>query len=91
MSMSAYEDGISPEMASIIGPCVAAVIDYTNHRGERRERTILPKYWRMEANQWHRTLGWICYAVDLDDGREKGFAMSGIHSWIDRQLPPERP
>lgn len=64
------------------------IIDYTNHRGERRERRIRPTglIWHPEGTEWHKGPQWILWAVDLEPtGSEprpvKGFAMTGIHSW----------
>lgn len=64
----------------------AVIIDYTNHRGERRERRILPQslLWYPEGTEWHQGPQWILWAVDLEEYEtkpNKGFAMSGIHGW----------
>lgn len=58
------------------------VIDYTNWRGERRERTIEPiqRGIVLDSNQYHPERQWLLHAYD-EDGKVKTFAMSGIHSW----------
>jgi len=56
------------------------IIDYTNWRGVRAERTVEPLRWEFMKTAWHPEIQWIMTAVD-EDGKVKGFAMSGIHSW----------
>jgi hypothetical protein len=58
------------------------VIDYTNWRGERRLRTIIPTGAIDFADtQWHPTRQWLLQALDPEDGKVKMFALSDIHSW----------
>ena len=68
------------------------VIDYTNHRGERKQRWIKPLaiLWYPDGTEWHSGPQWILWAVDQEDERRliKGFAMSGIHGWKDGQERP---
>lgn len=56
-------------------------IDYTNWRGERRTRKIIPLCIKFEANKWHRIPQWLLLAIDMETTGEKTFALSGIHSW----------
>ena len=56
-------------------------IDYTNHRGERSIRRILPIEISFENNEWHHTTQWILYAVDMDRGEERTFALANVHEW----------
>ena len=56
-------------------------IDYTNWRGERRERDVLPHSIVFEATRWHPEPQWLLRAVDLEDYVPKEFAMKDIHSW----------
>ena|ERR1017187_10076700 len=60
----------------------AVVIDYTNHRGERRNRRIQPTG-RMahHSNEWHTTPQWLLEARDLDIDAIRWFAMVDIHAW----------
>lgn len=59
----------------------AVEIDYTNWRGERSRRRVLPLSWRFGSNEWHTTDQWLMTAHDLEKDAEREFAMSGIHSW----------
>lgn len=60
------------------------IIDYTNWRGERRERLVEPllaepMVWG--KSEWHPEDQWLLQAMDMKDGVVKQWAMSGIHSW----------
>lgn len=57
------------------------VIDYTNWKGVRRERSVFPLGMEFAATQWHPEPQWLVLALDLEDGEEKRFAMKDIHSW----------
>lgn len=57
------------------------LIDYTNHRGDRDIRRIVPqRLWFGEA-EWHPGKQWILDAWDMDRGAIRSFAMTGVHSW----------
>lgn len=56
-------------------------IDYTNYRGERRERIIAPLELRFEPTERHPEPQWILYAIDREAGAWRGFAMKDVHSW----------
>jgi len=61
------------------------LIDYTNWRFERRKRCIYPLSIRFGTSKWHPQPQWLLTATDMDDGgKQKEFAMSGIHSWENR-------
>jgi hypothetical protein len=58
------------------------LIDYTNHRGERRWRRIKPfGPIRFGSTTWHREPQWILPALDLDVEANREFAMKDIHGW----------
>lgn len=59
----------------------AVIIDYTNYRGERSFRTILPQriYWG--STEWHTRDQWLLEAMDLEKGVPRTFAMKDIHTW----------
>lgn len=59
----------------------AVVIDYTNWRGERSTRRIIPKQLLFQATTWHPDEQWLIRALDLDKGEARLFALSGVHSW----------
>lgn len=59
------------------------VIDYTNWRGERRERTItvsIAQPMVFGKTKWHPEDQWLLQAYD-ENGVVKLWAMSGIHGW----------
>lgn len=60
------------------------LIDYTNHAGERQQRTIVPD---MAGNffgssPWHPEEQWLLNAFDVGKGAERTFAMKDIHGWL---------
>jgi hypothetical protein len=66
------------ELANIAPPLT---IDYTNWRGERRVRDILPLRIFFGSNEWHKEPQWLLEAVDPEDGKTKTFAFAGIHGF----------
>lgn len=58
-------------------------IDYTNWRGERRKRDVLPMsiYWG--STSYHPKNQWLLRAIDLESSSKslKVFALNDIHSW----------
>ncbi len=57
-------------------------IDYTNYRGERRLRKILPLRIIFGENPYHKDgEQWFVTAVDLETEQIRTFAMKDIHSW----------
>lgn len=63
------------------------IVDYTNHRGERRERTIDPIFFAFTSSPWHPEPQWILDAIDVERNETRSFALSGIHGW--RPAPEE--
>lgn len=56
-------------------------LDYTNHRGERRTRRVLPaKIW-FGSTEFHPEPQWLLQAYDLEKGKDRDFAIKGIHGW----------
>lgn len=66
----------------------AVVIDYTNYRGERGFRRVLPLRWEFSETEWHPGKQWIMWARDVDKGVVRAFAMDCIHSW-NREVGPD--
>jgi hypothetical protein len=66
-------------------PCASTsgqvVIDYTNWKGERSTRTIIPIGLRFGASEWHADEQWLLEAHDVERGVTRTFAMVSIHSW----------
>lgn len=56
-------------------------IDYTNWRGERSVRRVVPERIQWTANKWHRELQWLLRAWDEEKRDFRDFAMKDIHSW----------
>jgi predicted DNA-binding transcriptional regulator YafY len=57
------------------------IIDYTNWKGERRERRIQPYSIDFCAEPMHPEPQWVLYAFDLEKKEYRSFAMKDIHSW----------
>jgi predicted DNA-binding transcriptional regulator YafY len=56
-------------------------IDYTNHRGERSIRRIIPIRIAFTTSQWHEGEQYFCIAWDVEKKADRYFAMEQIHSW----------
>ena len=63
----------------------AVIIDYTNWRGERRERKIVPQYIVFGSTEYHPGQQWLLVAHDIEKGARRTFAMDGIHSWCNTE------
>ena len=61
-----------------------AAIDYTNHRGERRWRVILPHNIAYTESPWHKDDGsqWVLHATDVEKNETRDFPMKHIHRWL---------
>lgn len=57
------------------------LIDYTNHRGERAERQIIPIRIFFSYTDWHPEEQWLLAAWDVDKKADRLFALKNIHSW----------
>ena len=57
------------------------LIDYTNHRGERRIRRIHPQCIFFSENDYHDGPQWFLSAFDLDREDFRHFALKDIHEW----------
>lgn len=60
-------------------------IDYTNWKGERSIRKIVPRQLFEGKNEWHPELQWLVLALDLDKQADRNFAMKDIHSWTNKE------
>lgn len=76
MNLALAHDTIAPKAERVR-------IDYTNWRGERRERIIKPIRIEWTRNEWHRDPQWVLWANDMEDPtlKIKTFALAGIHSF----------
>lgn len=58
------------------------LIDYTNWKGERRKRVIVPRYLRFGTSPQHDQIPqWLLEAVDIEKG-PRTFALTCIHSAV---------
>jgi predicted DNA-binding transcriptional regulator YafY len=62
-------------------PELMVEIDYTNWRGERSTRRVVPVRLRFGANEWHWEPQWLLDAWDTGKGAARTLAVAGIHSW----------
>jgi predicted DNA-binding transcriptional regulator YafY len=60
-------------------------IDYTNWRGERGIRKIIPQALEWKSTSYHPNPQWLMRAFDCDKGAIREFAMADIHR-ISREL-----
>lgn len=60
-------------------------IDYTNWRGERSKRRILPQRVVWENNEWHPDTQWLLEAIDIEKREARTFALANIHSWVPKK------
>ncbi len=56
-------------------------IDYTNWRGERGLRRIVPMSIEWANNEWHPETQWLLEALDVDKRQSRTFALANVHSW----------
>jgi hypothetical protein len=66
-------------------------IDYTNHRGKRAYRLIVPRGIYFGLSEWHPEPQWLLDAHDFDKGKDRTFALAGIHGWEDSGLALSNP
>lgn len=62
-------------------------IVYTNYRGVRAHRRILPQQIWFGKNQWHPQDQWLLEAFDLGKQAIRTFSMKNIHSWRPDAMP----
>jgi hypothetical protein len=67
---------------------MVVLIDYTNHRGERAIRRIIPVSIRYATSEWHTRPQWLLIAFDLDKRAHRSFALKDVHSWKDGDEVP---
>ena len=55
-------------------------LDYTNWKGERRLRRVLPHELWYGTTNYHPTPQWFIRAIDLEKNAMRDFALRDIHS-----------
>lgn len=56
---------------------------YENHRGELRERLIIPGEVHFGSSEWHPEKQWLLDALDVEKNARRTFAFSGFRSPVD--------
>lgn len=67
-----------------------AWIDYTNHRGERSWRNVIPAHIECRESEWHPGRQWLLVAFDVDKRAVREFALASIHKWQAEPPSPEQ-
>jgi predicted DNA-binding transcriptional regulator YafY len=57
----------------------AVQLDYTNWKGERRWRRVLPQSLWYGTTSYHPTPQWFIRAVDLEKNAVRDFAVKDLH------------
>jgi predicted DNA-binding transcriptional regulator YafY len=60
-----------------------AKIDYTNYRGERGERVVIPQDIWHGSTEFHPTPQWLMTAWDVEKHAMRTFALKDVHKWTD--------
>jgi len=61
------------------------LLDYTNYRGERAIRRVIPQAFGWFKTEFHPEDQWMMRAYDLDKKVDRIYAMKDIHSWKPEQ------
>lgn len=60
----------------------AVTLDYTNHKGERGVRKVVPLNIFFGTSEWHPgPAQWFMNVLDLDRSAARVYAMKDIHHW----------
>lgn len=59
----------------------AVLIDYTNYKGRRYVRRILPLQLLFQSTPHHPEPQWLVKAYDYEKRAKRSFALKDIHSW----------
>ena len=60
------------------------IIDYTNWKGERRNRRIIPHYpIYTRLPPYYPDRQWLLFALDVEKGEMRHFSFQRIHSWTE--------
>jgi predicted DNA-binding transcriptional regulator YafY len=54
---------------------------YTNWKGKKAWRTILPIELTFSSNEWHKEKQWIIKAIDKEKNQERTFTCKDIEAW----------
>ncbi len=56
-------------------------IVYTNWKGEKSKRHIIPKKIYFGSTSWHPEEQWLLLAFDIDKQEDRNFAIKDIEKW----------
>jgi hypothetical protein len=56
---------------------------YTNWRGEKAWRNIIPIEIWFGSTKWHEEKQWLLKALDVEKAAERDFALKDVESWLD--------
>jgi len=56
---------------------------YTNWKGEKRVRNIIPEKIWFGKTEWHPEEGWLLRAYDIDKKDYRDYDLSHIHKWYE--------
>lgn len=56
------------------------VLDYTNYKGDRKKRAVIPLKVRFESNNEYHGVSWILEAYDVNKRRVRSFDIKQIHN-----------
>ena len=77
--------------ATVVEPAVdagkAVTILYTNYRGERGKRFIVPRSIWFGCTEWHPENQWLLEAYDLDKQALRSFALQDLEMWAQEPAP----
>lgn len=68
-------NGKSAPIQDAYNPAKPLIADYTNWRGETRQRSILPRSLRYGATEWHKEPQWLLKAMDTESKEEREFTL----------------
>ena len=72
VKMSSQDQAVSEKSVKIL---------YTNWRGEKSWRTIVPESIYFGSTDWHPEQQWLLRALDIEKNASRDFAMKDIASW----------
>ena len=84
LEIMAFPDGkkeVRVKMKQPVEPSQVVEFTYKNHRGETRQRRVIPSAIWFGATEWHKEKQWLLLAVDQETGQERDFAMKEITGW----------
>lgn len=59
---------------------------YTNHRGERAVRTVIPEYIRKGTSPHHKEVQWLLEAHDVVKNEPRTFALDKIEELTNEDI-----